>query len=173
MFKECLTAHDFEFPLERAKKRMTDLKANTFSYLCTKSTAGTWLWTMSQPITAAFESRISEAPSRTSEETHGHWSKYPANPGRVLPLSFSRRCSSQCLYPCISQKIMWFQDSTYKAHTCLRTDLLSKVIRSSSRSCTHTFTCDVEFLPFEFWENFQELFQESYEVSCHIVLVLP
>ena len=59
------------------------------------------------------------------------------------------------------------------AHTFLRTDLMSKVILSQSTTCTHTFTRDIEFLPFEFRENSQELLQESYKVSCHIFLVLP
>jgi hypothetical protein len=40
MLEECLTAQDLESPLERVKKGMTDLKAKTFSYLCTKLTAG-------------------------------------------------------------------------------------------------------------------------------------
>jgi len=40
MLKECMTTHDLESLLERAKRRMTDLKAETFSYLCINSTAG-------------------------------------------------------------------------------------------------------------------------------------
>jgi hypothetical protein len=33
MLEECLTVHGLEFPLEKVKKGMTDLKAKTFSYL--------------------------------------------------------------------------------------------------------------------------------------------
>ena len=40
MLKKCMTAHDLKSLLERAKRRMTDLKGKSFSYLCINSTGG-------------------------------------------------------------------------------------------------------------------------------------
>jgi hypothetical protein len=64
-------------------------------------------------------------------------------------------------------------DPTHMAHTFPRTALLSRLIQCAiDVYSTHTFTSEIEFLSFEFLENFQELLQKSYELCGNIVLIL-
>ena len=150
----------------------THFNENTGSYLCTKSTAGICVWAAIQPITAR-RGRVRSSLSRVTAPPT------VCNPD-ALKVKFQgvgmfvdvvsevcRRMVSKCSEgsPMTDARIL-----TGNIHSCILPRL--SAYQHQHKGGTHTLARQVELLPFQVGENFQELLQEANNVLRDVVLVL-